>query len=50
MMHKDTHAGNKMIKIQREVITTQGLVTFEGAEKRDKAPEVLLGGWQSSIS
>lgn len=50
MTSKDVHMGNKVIKKQRVMITTQVLVTFESSSEWDQVPEKLLHDWQSLIS
>lgn len=49
-MSKDPHVGNKVIMKQREIITTEVLVTLGRGCEWDQALEGFLGGWQSSIS
>ena len=49
-MSKDPHVGNKIITKQREMITTQVLVTLGRGFEWDQALEGFLGGRQSSIS
>ena len=50
MTSKDVHVGNKVIKKQRVMITTQVLVTFGSSYEWDQVPEKLLHDWQSLIS
>lgn len=49
MTSKDVHVGNKLIKKQRVMVTTQVPVTFGSSCEWDQVPEQLLCDWQSSI-